>query len=107
MRKCFSGYTLGLSAAKLSVKKFFFKKRKYLYFLQNIYYLQKKIFSCETKISCRKKNITQKNFFKKENLSIQKIYVLQIKIHIFLNYVITIQQNIFDHKKYITSYQTL
>ena len=71
-----------------------------MYFVQNIYYLQKKIyFLAKQKFQAEEKKILPS--------SIQKMYVLQIKIYIFLNYGIILQKKIFDHKRYTTSCQTL
>ena len=47
-----------------------------------------------------KKNFYCEKVFFRKKLFIQK-YVLQIKIYIFLNYIIIPQKKIFDHKKYI------
>ena len=82
-------------------QKFFFEKKIYIYIcvFYKIYVIcRKKIFLYETKILCRKKAITDKNFFseKKFIFYTENICVANKKI-----YLIILQKNFFDHKKYI------
>ena len=85
---------------KTSQKKLFFLK-KYIYFrlLQNIYYLQKK------NLFIRNKNFMQKKSYYWEKLFFRKkIYFLYRKYMCCANkkiYLIILQKNFFDHKKYI------
>ena len=67
----------GCSLLQNEVKKYFFVKRKYLCFLQNvhIFFAEKISFYTKQKFM-QKKTITEKNFFRKK-LFIQKIYVLK------------------------------
>ena len=81
---------------KLKKKCFFFKK--YLSFLQNIHYLQKKIILYEKKNLYWFFVLLKKTFFT-EN---EKIYMSHLtNILLSRKYIFILQKKNFDHKKYI------